>query len=186
MFFMFFFPMISTYFNHVIPSTPATCCGLECNKKGRRLPSGERRLVTSGRRIWHLWITWSISSPKMGVDLRPAKTLVPGRCGMMWVQLWPEIPVISQLSPIYGMIPPFITTMSSFVMKIAIWLLPSQDCVWGDRRLAMNRNGDWINKRVATTEVLYPTIWGYPLVNLHSYGKSPFWMGKSTTNGNFQ
>ena len=25
-----------------------------------------------------------------------------------------------------------------------------------------------------------------PLVNLHSYGKSPFFMGKSTIHGNFQ
>jgi hypothetical protein len=26
----------------------------------------------------------------------------------------------------------------------------------------------------------------YPLVNYHSYWKSPFFMGKSTTNGHFQ
>jgi len=26
----------------------------------------------------------------------------------------------------------------------------------------------------------------YPLVNKHSYGKSPFFMGKSTINGHFQ
>ena len=28
--------------------------------------------------------------------------------------------------------------------------------------------------------------WDYPLVNWHSNGKSPFFMGKSTINGNFQ
>jgi hypothetical protein len=26
----------------------------------------------------------------------------------------------------------------------------------------------------------------YPLVNIHNYGKSPFLMGQSTINGNFQ
>jgi hypothetical protein len=35
--------------------------------------------------------------------------------------------------------------------------------------------------------VIYPfENMGYPLVNQHNYGKSPFLMGKSTVNGYFQ
>ena len=29
-------------------------------------------------------------------------------------------------------------------------------------------------------------MFGYPLVNQHSYGKSPFFIGKSTINGHLQ
>ena len=46
-----------------------------------------------------------------------------------------------------------------------------------DEKSSRNAGSMWVKA---------PKHWGYPLVNSHNYGKSPFLMGKSTINGHFQ
>ena len=43
-----------------------------------------------------------------------------------------------------------------------------------------------INPHYSQVLVGWLTVSEYPLVNKHNYGKSPFFMGKSTINGDFQ